>query len=120
VVFNLRYITSQIQQQIYYYYLDGSCDVGTGCAKPSCRSRRSGSRSSVHGTIEFALAPVRNQVLIVTPLLGVVSEVRVIRIRRTETNTIVVIIQDVQINMLLLNSIQTTLWSGPFEVGILV
>lgn len=92
----------------YNYYLDGSCDVGAGRAKPSCSGRRSGGRSSVHGTIEFALAPVRNQVLIVTPLLGVVSEVRVIRIRRTETNTVIVIIHVVQINILSLDSMQTS------------
>jgi hypothetical protein len=35
----------------------------------------------MNGTIEFALTPVRDQVLIVAPLFGVVSEVRVIRIR---------------------------------------
>lgn len=64
-------------------YLDRSGNVCAGRAETTGGGRRPGRRTSVHGPVEFALAPVRNEILIVAALLGVVPEVRVVRVRRT-------------------------------------
>lgn len=70
-------------------YLQRSSDVrggraeSPGRAEPAGRRRRrSGRRSSVYGTVELALAPVRHQILVVATLFGIVPEVRVVRVRR--------------------------------------
>lgn len=50
-------------------YLDRSGNVCAGRAETTGGGRRPGRRSSVHGPVEFALAPVRNEILVVTALL---------------------------------------------------